>query len=193
MDYAIKILQRLILAAALSMLAATARAELLDALHAYSEGNYLLAFDEFRTLALNGDADAQFKLGDMYAKGEGVKQDFTEAFSWFLKAAAQDDPRGQLAVADAYEQGRGVPEDHKKAAAWYLTSAEHGNPRAQYAVGLLYAKGVDMPLDLVQARMWLGLANDIAAGSRAWVESKMTAAQIEKAKQLEMEWRERYK
>jgi hypothetical protein len=193
MNYSTKLVRGLILASMLALVAATAQADLLDALQAYREGNYLLAFDEFRTLALNGDADAQYRLGDMYAKGEGVRQDFQQAFNWYLRAASQDEPRGQFEVAEAYEQGRGVAQDSKKAAAWYLTAAEHGNPKAQYAIGLLYAKGSNMPLDLVKARMWLGLAGDIAAGSKAWVEGKMTASQIEKAKKLEIEWRERYK
>lgn len=193
MDNAGKLLQRLTLAMVLSMVASWAHADLLDALQAYREGNYLLAFDEFRTLALNGDADAQFRLGDMYAKGEGVTQDFKQAFDWFLKAASHDEPRAQLAVAEAYEQGHGVTQDSKRAATWYLMAAEHGNPRAEYAIGLMYAKGTDMPLDLVEARKWLGLAGDIAAGSKVWVEGKMTTSQIEKAKELEMEWRERYK
>lgn len=193
MGNAIKLLQGLALAAILAMVAARAQADLLDALQAYREGNYLLALDEFRTLALNGDADAQFRLGDMYAKGEGVTQDFKQAFDWYLKAASHDEPRAQLAVAQAYEQGRGVAQDSKRAATWYLMAAEHGNPRAEYAIGLMYAKGADVPRDLVQARKWLGLAGDIAVGSKAWVEGQMTDTQIKKARELEAEWRERYK
>ena len=42
--------------------------------------------DELRVLAEQGDADAQFNLGVMYADGEGVAQDDAEAVRWFRLA-----------------------------------------------------------------------------------------------------------
>jgi hypothetical protein len=38
--------------------------------------------------AKQGDGDAQIKIGEMYAEGEGVSQNFVEAFKWFNIAAA---------------------------------------------------------------------------------------------------------
>ncbi|MBF0185127.1 MAG: SEL1-like repeat protein [Magnetococcales bacterium] len=40
-------------------------------------------------LAEQGDADAQFKLGFMYAKGVTVAMDGREALKWLSKAAEQ--------------------------------------------------------------------------------------------------------
>ena len=42
------------------------------------------AIMETRRLAEQGDADAQLNLGFMYATGEGVPQDATEAARWYL-------------------------------------------------------------------------------------------------------------
>jgi len=39
--------------------------------------------------AVAGDADAQFKLALMYIEGEGVPQDFVEAYAWLNIAVAQ--------------------------------------------------------------------------------------------------------
>lgn len=39
--------------------------------------------------AEQGDASAQYKLGRMYANGEGVPRNDTEAVNWFRKAAEQ--------------------------------------------------------------------------------------------------------
>ena len=39
---------------------------------AYERGDYATALQEYHPLAKRGDARAQFKLGVMYAKGEGV-------------------------------------------------------------------------------------------------------------------------
>ena len=46
--------------------------------------------------AKQGDAGAQFMLGDCYYRGEGVEKDFAEAVKWYRKAAAQGDASAQL-------------------------------------------------------------------------------------------------
>ena len=46
-------------------------------------------FAETKAKAEAGDAKAQFNLGYMYAKGQGVEKDFKEAVKWFQKAADQ--------------------------------------------------------------------------------------------------------
>lgn len=48
-----------------------------------------MALREFRPLAEQGDAAAQFSLGLMYANGEGVPEDGIQAYAWFNLAAAQ--------------------------------------------------------------------------------------------------------
>ena len=55
-----------------------------------------------RPLADQGDATAQYDLGLMYAKGQGVPQDYAEAVKWFRKAADQGDASAQ------YNLGRHV-------------------------------------------------------------------------------------
>ena len=40
-----------------------------------------------------GDAYAQVRLGLSYAKGEGVPQDYVEAYTWFAVAAAHGHPK----------------------------------------------------------------------------------------------------
>ncbi len=45
---------------------------------AHNRGDYATALREFRPLAEQGDVDAQFNLGLMYSKGQGVPQDYAE-------------------------------------------------------------------------------------------------------------------
>ncbi len=40
-------------------------------------------------IAEQGDKEVQHNLGVMYEKGEGVEQDFSEAFKWYKKSAEQ--------------------------------------------------------------------------------------------------------
>lgn len=79
-------------AVALSLIlagAAPAQADLARAHAAYDEGQHSAAFAEFRELAEQGDSDAQYMLGRMYARGEGTLQDFVQAHAWLNLAAVR--------------------------------------------------------------------------------------------------------
>jgi len=58
---------------------------------AYSRGDYATALKEWRPLAQQGDADAQYNLGVMYYEGKGVPQDYVQAYMWFNLAASRGD------------------------------------------------------------------------------------------------------
>ena len=52
-------------------------------------GDFVTALAEWKPLAEQGDAVAQFYLGVMYANGEGVIEDDKEAVKWYRLAAEQ--------------------------------------------------------------------------------------------------------
>ena len=58
-----------------------------------------------KQLAEQGDADAQFCLGDMYNYGEGVPRNGDMACQWYAKAAAQGHKAGLNALKQLAEQG----------------------------------------------------------------------------------------
>lgn len=73
---------------------------------------------KLRRAADQGHASAQFTLGGMYAKGEGVLEDYVQAYTWFILAAAQGEERAfklkdELRLAMTSEQ---VAEAQKLAA-----------------------------------------------------------------------------
>ena len=51
--------------------------------------DYKIARKWYEKAAVQGHADAQYKLGDMYYNGKGVPQDYDRARQLFEKAAAQ--------------------------------------------------------------------------------------------------------
>lgn len=104
--------------------------------------------------AEKGDADAQRMLGQAYAKGEGVQQDYKQAARWYEKAATQSNALAQASLAELYEAGQGVPRDEAKAAEWYRRAAEQGSSSAQYALAALYAVGKGVPLNNAEALKW---------------------------------------
>jgi TPR repeat protein len=81
---------------------------------------------EIRTRAEQGDAAAQFNLGVMYAKGQGVAQDYAEAATWYRKAAEQGYAPAQCKLGTMYSQGHGVTQDYAEAMKWYRKAAEQG-------------------------------------------------------------------
>ena len=60
-----------------------------DAVAARAAGDYAGALKQLQPLADQGVAAAQFNLGYMYAKGQGMTQDDAEAVAWYRKAADQ--------------------------------------------------------------------------------------------------------
>ena len=58
--------------------------------------------------AQQGDAAAQFRLGEMYDLGQGVRQDYAEAVRWYRRAAEQGNARAQFALAEMIKNGDGV-------------------------------------------------------------------------------------
>jgi TPR repeat protein len=58
--------------------------------YAKHENNYYLAAKWFRKAALRGHAKAQFYLGMLFCKGDGVPRSFFHAYSWFSLAACQN-------------------------------------------------------------------------------------------------------
>ena len=98
-------------------LAASASASEFDrGLAAYDQGDYSAALHEFRHLADEGHAAAQYQLGRMYDKGKGVAKDNRRAAGWYQLAADQGIVRAQVELGHMYDAGRGVPTDRTAAA-----------------------------------------------------------------------------
>lgn len=66
-----------------------ARADLASGFAAYDRGDYATALVQFRLLANEGDAAAQFVLGRMHENGQGVRPDRQSAIEWYRRAAEQ--------------------------------------------------------------------------------------------------------
>ena len=76
-----------------------------------------------RSLADQGNAQAQFNLGFMYQRGHGVPQDYAQAAKWFRLAADQANAWAQGMLGIMYQAGDGVPQDYVEAHKWFNLSA----------------------------------------------------------------------
>ena len=94
-----------------------------DGVTAYRNRNYETAYKEFQPLAMQGNSEAQYYLGEMYRLGLGVPQHDNAAAQWYLCAAEQGIGAAQFHLGDMYRNGRGVAQDHGTAVEWYRRAA----------------------------------------------------------------------
>ena len=94
---------------------------------AYKKGDHSAALREWKPLAFQGNAKAQFFLGNMYYKGIGVPQDDAAAYKWFKKAAEQGLTRAQNNVGTMYMRGLGVSRNNTRAFIWLHLTALQGD------------------------------------------------------------------
>jgi hypothetical protein len=174
-------------------LVASAWANFKAGVDAYHRGDYATALREWRPLAEQGDAGAQFNLGQLYVNGQGILQDHVQARQWYEKAAAQGHADAEVNLGILYVVGQGVPQDYKMAEYWLRLSANHGNAMALTKLGLMYERGNGVPQDVVLAHKWyiLGAANgdELGAELRDALAKQMTPAQIFQAQQRAREWK----
>ena len=132
------------------------------------------ALSSLQYAADQGHALAQWKLGRMYAAGEGVPRNELRAFQYFSRIAnthAEDSPDLPQArfVANAFVQlGHyyldGIPNtevraDPDRAREMYAYAASYfGDPDAQYSLARLFLNGTGGVKDPRQALRWLNLA-----------------------------------
>jgi TPR repeat protein len=150
-----------------------------DANAAYDRKDYTTAVELFRPLAEQGNAKAQDHLGLMYANGQGVAWDDSEATKWYRKAAEQGDADAQFNLGASYQDGFGVARDYRQAAAWYRKAADQGDSDAQFNLALRLA--ASRALDAEARKMAVTGRDDVAA--------KMTPEQIAEAQRLAREWK----
>jgi len=116
-----------------------------------------IAAAELQTLtaqAVQGNVEAQDRLGWLYAFGEGVPQDYLLARQWWERAAAQGDVMAQSALGELYADGLGGAQDYTRARKWWEKAAAQGSAEAQYHLGGMYLFGLSVPVDFATARGW---------------------------------------
>ena len=139
---------------------------------ALKTGETVKAVNSLEYAAEKGHALAQWKLGRMYADGEGVVQDALRAFDYFSQIANShaDEPPGTAQariVANAFVAlGRyyltGIPNsaikpDPARARQMFAYAASYfGNADGQYELGRMYLNST--PSDVHEAARWFQVA-----------------------------------
>ena len=142
-------------ALALSLAAPVAYGDLNTAQAAYNREDYAAAFEEFLTLAEQGDAVAQSSVGVLYDEGKGVARDFDKAVSWYRKSADQGNQFGQFNLGTMYYLGAGTEKDLITACSYFMLATLQGNGPARRHMQLC-----EKHLDESQRGEYVKRAND---------------------------------
>lgn len=160
-----------------SLTAENAPAEALQyGLHSYKSGDKQSAAEALGFAAEKGNPIAQWKLGRMYAEGDGVDRDDYKAFELFSEMAdahADDGPNQPNArlVSDAFVALGGyyrdgipdtdIEQDLSRARRIYAYAASYySDPEAQAKLAWMYYNGEGGERDPLQAARWAKLAAD---------------------------------
>ena len=99
-------------------------------LDAYKNKKYATALRELKPLAEQGYADAQYNLGQMYRRGQGVQQADKTAVKWYRLSAEQGNAGAQSSLGWMYALGTGVLKDYVHAHMWFNIAAISGDDGA---------------------------------------------------------------
>jgi len=139
----------------------------------YYSGDKASAVQALEYAATRGHSPAQWKLGRMYAEGDGVPHDDLKAFEYFSKVVegAEDNSRRAVArfISSAYVAlggyyldgiaGSYVQKDERRAREMFHHAASYyGDPDAQYNLARLCLAGQGGARDAQLAARWLHLA-----------------------------------
>jgi TPR repeat protein len=143
---------------------------------AYQAGDTSTAVEALQFAANKGHPMAQWKLGRMYASGDGIERDPLKAFELFSEVAnayADENPRAPSApfVADAFVAlgtyyrdgipGSDVKPDFRRARQMFTYAASYfGDADAQLNLARMYYEGEGGDRDPRQAVRWAKLAAD---------------------------------
>jgi localization factor PodJL len=127
--------------------------------------------EALRSAAASGDARAQFIVAGRFLDGQGMAQDFGEAFAWYQQAAARGLAPAQYRLATLYELGKGVAVDPAQALTWYERAALGGNVKAMHNAAVLLAGEKAGPADFDRAFRWFK-----AAAERGFADSQFNLA-----------------
>ncbi len=138
----------------------------------YKNGHITQAIAALRCAAKRGYIGANWKLGSIYANGDGVPKNDYKAYNFFayiVEKGADLGSEDESYVSDALIKlagyiKKGIPQspvkpDPSYASHLYMQAAvNYGNPKAQYHLGKIFLKGGGREKNPLQAARWFQLS-----------------------------------
>ena len=112
----------------------------------------------YEQAAKAGSANAEFRLGALYEKGdEGIASDKAKARTWYRRGADHGNVQAMHNLAVLYAAQAGGTPDYASAAKWFEEAAGYGLKDSQYNLAVLYQNGLGVKKDLPTAYKWFAI------------------------------------
>jgi localization factor PodJL len=108
--------------------------------------------------AEKGHAVAQYRLGTLYERGQGIPADAAKAAHWYEMAANQGNRKAMHNLAVSYAGGAAGKKNMAEAARWFAKAAALGLSDSQFNLAVLYERGDGVPQSLLDAYKWYSIA-----------------------------------
>ena len=106
---------------------------------AHERREYFNAIDAWKRASEQGHAEAQYRIGLLYARGEGVIQSIPDAVIWFTRAADASHVEAQFQLGRIYLNGAtpGLGADN-----WFKSAIQRSSEIAQKNLDTLFPNGI---------------------------------------------------
>jgi localization factor PodJL len=108
--------------------------------------------------AEKGQPVAQYRLGTLYERGQGVATDPAKAARWYELSANQGNRKAMHNLAVSYAAGAGGKKNMAEAGRWFGKAAALGLSDSQFNLAVLYERGDGVPQSLLDAYKWYSIA-----------------------------------
>ena len=125
-------------------------AETIMGLRNLDAGDSVAAFQWLEKAALQGQPVAEYSLGTLYERGQGVTASPALAVKWYLAAANQGNRKAMHNLAVAYAEGSAGAKNTQEAARWFAQAAALGLSDSQFNLAVLYERGDGVPQNLTR-------------------------------------------
>lgn len=102
-----------------------------------------------------GDMLAQFNLGLLFARGEGITPNDEKALHWWTMAEKNGSTKAPMMLGLFYHIGRGTGRSEKEAIRWYEKAIQYGEADALYNLAMIYYQGRGVEQDFKKAAYYL--------------------------------------
>ena len=110
--------------------------------------------DNWMLRAYEGDREAQFKVGVLFANDQFSPPDYEQAVYWYKQAGRQGHVFAQYNLGHQYLQGVGVVKNDRTAMQWWAKAAQLDHQLAQFNLGRAYYLGIGVDEDHAQSKYW---------------------------------------
>ena len=123
---------------------------------AHERRQYFSALADWKRAADLADPEALYRIGLLYARGEGVVQSIADAVVWYRRAAEAGHNEAQFQLGAIYLNGANP--EQSGANSWFKSAAQRDREAARQNLELLFPNGILSRKNLEAAVRWIGAA-----------------------------------